>query len=94
MGSNYIGLFLALILLTGCTIRRDETCLDGYLVSSFNNAAVGLFCENVYVGVEGIQGYRCSDIPFATPRLTAEVRIAEGSVFKTHCYNRLHGLKE
>ena len=84
-------LIVTLLLLAGCTEKQpDPTCLDGYLVGSFSNSQVALFCTGVYISDRGIQGYDCSEIPYATPRAVADVRISEGAVFKTKCFNRLH----
>ncbi len=91
-------LIVLLLLLVGCERQEstapkrnsDPTCLDGYLVSSFTNIAVNLFCEQVYFDTRGVEGYKCSEIPFSDPKAVADVRISEGAIFPTKCFNRLH----
>jgi len=87
---KYLLMLLSLVLVS-CVKTKYQTCLDGYFVSNFDRKDDGvIFCERAAVELEGVIGRSCSDIPGYSSRAIADIRIINGAVSETKCYNRLH----
>lgn len=83
-------IFLILILFVGCISKRDETCLNGYLLDSLDNDKVRLFCEYATPSYGALYGTSCSDFYASSPRAVGDVVLHNAVSFKTNCFNRMH----
>lgn len=76
-----------LFLLIGCTKDVDYKCVNGYVITDYENSESAI-CSSYYHGNLGVRGYNCYAVTGASPKGKYEVVFFKNyKIYYTKCYN-------